>query len=171
LDALFAPFEAGTTDQPFVIAQLGQSLDGRIATLSGDSKYINGASALDHLHRLRARVDAVVVGVGTVVADDPLLTVRRAGGRNPARVVLDPNHPGSLEPGDVLVCPITDPSWTPLFLSAGAVACESGSIQSHAAIIARELGVPAVLSVAGITAVADGTQLCVDGDRGTVTVG
>jgi diaminohydroxyphosphoribosylaminopyrimidine deaminase / 5-amino-6-(5-phosphoribosylamino)uracil reductase len=91
LDALFAPFEAGTTDRPFVVAQLGQSLDGRIATLSGDSKYINGASALDHLHRLRARVDAVVVGVGTVVADDPLLTVRRVSGRNPARIVLDPS--------------------------------------------------------------------------------
>jgi diaminohydroxyphosphoribosylaminopyrimidine deaminase / 5-amino-6-(5-phosphoribosylamino)uracil reductase len=91
LDALFAPFQAGTADQPFVIAQLGQSLDGRIATLSGDSKYINGASALDHLHRLRAQVDAVVVGVGTVVVDDPLLTVRRVEGRNPARIVIDPS--------------------------------------------------------------------------------
>jgi diaminohydroxyphosphoribosylaminopyrimidine deaminase / 5-amino-6-(5-phosphoribosylamino)uracil reductase len=91
LEALFAPFEAGTVDRPFVVAQLGQSLDGRIATLSGDSKYISGASALDHLHRLRAQVDAVVVGVGTVVADDPLLTVRRVKGRSPARVVLDPS--------------------------------------------------------------------------------
>lgn len=91
MDALFAPLEVGTVDQPFVIAQLGQSLDGRIATLSGDSKYINGASALDHLHRLRAEVDAVIVGVGTIVADDPLLTVRRVKGRNPARVVIDPS--------------------------------------------------------------------------------
>jgi diaminohydroxyphosphoribosylaminopyrimidine deaminase / 5-amino-6-(5-phosphoribosylamino)uracil reductase len=91
LDALFAPLEVGTADQPFVIAQLGQSLDGRIATLSGDSKYINGASALDHLHWLRAEVDAVIVGVGTVVADDPLLTVRRVKGCSPARVVIDPS--------------------------------------------------------------------------------
>lgn len=75
---------------PFVIAQLGQSLDGRIATPSGESKYINGPHALDHLHALRASVDAVLVGVGTVVADDPLLTVRRCAGRNPARVVIDP---------------------------------------------------------------------------------
>jgi len=73
-----------------VVAQLGQSLDGRIATLSGESRYINGTGALDHLHRLRADVDAVVVGVGTVVADDPQLTVRRVAGRNPARVVIDP---------------------------------------------------------------------------------
>lgn len=89
-DEMFAPLGAGSTDQPIVIAQLGQSLDGRIATLSGDSKYINGGSALDHLHRLRARVDAVVIGVGTLLADDPLLTVRRVEGRSPARVVIDP---------------------------------------------------------------------------------
>lgn len=80
----------------FVVAQLGQSLDGRIATATGDSRYINRAAALDHLHRLRAAVDAVVVGVGTVVADDPQLTVRRIPGRNPARVVLDPR--GRLPP-------------------------------------------------------------------------
>ena len=75
----------------FVIAQLGQSLDGRIATHSGESRGINSAPALDHLHRLRARVDAVVVGVGTVLADDPQLNVRRGiAGADPARVVIDP---------------------------------------------------------------------------------
>jgi riboflavin-specific deaminase-like protein len=78
-------------DQPFVVAQLGQSLDGRIATLSGHSRWINGAHALDHLHALRAAVDAVVVGVGTVVADDPRLTVRRVPGVSPVRVVIDPD--------------------------------------------------------------------------------
>ena len=79
------------TGTPMVVAQLGQSLDGRIATLSGHSRWINGAYALDHLHRLRAVVDAVVVGVGTVLADDPQLTVRRVPGAHPARVVIDPN--------------------------------------------------------------------------------
>lgn len=77
--------------QTFVVAQLGQSLDGRIATPTGESRWINRDAALDHLHRLRAAVDAVVVGVGTVVADDPLLNVRRVPGRNPARVVIDPS--------------------------------------------------------------------------------
>lgn len=77
-------------DGPLVVAQLGQSLDGRIATVTGASKYINGEHALDHLHRLRAHVDAVLVGVGTVCADRPRLTVRRVEGAHPVRVVIDP---------------------------------------------------------------------------------
>jgi diaminohydroxyphosphoribosylaminopyrimidine deaminase / 5-amino-6-(5-phosphoribosylamino)uracil reductase len=88
---LFGCFGRGTHERPFVAAQLGQSLDGRIATLTGDSKYANRSAALDYLHRARAHVDAVVVGVGKVIADDPLLTVRRIEGRNPARVVIDPD--------------------------------------------------------------------------------
>ncbi len=85
-----APIRAAPGDRPFVVAQLGQSLDGRIATLSGESRWINKDAALDHVHRVRAAVDAVVVGVGTVVADDPLLNVRRVEGRHPVRVVIDP---------------------------------------------------------------------------------
>lgn len=87
---MFAPLRHGTVDDLLVVGQLGQSLDGRIATESGHSKYINGPAGLDHLHRLRSLVDAVVVGVGTVLIDDPLLTVRRVAGSSPARVVLDP---------------------------------------------------------------------------------
>ncbi len=90
-DSIFAPILAASPERPFVVAQLGQSLDGRIATASGQSHWINGAAALDHLHRLRAHVDAVVVGAGTIASDDPLLTVRRIVGRQPARVVIDPN--------------------------------------------------------------------------------
>jgi diaminohydroxyphosphoribosylaminopyrimidine deaminase / 5-amino-6-(5-phosphoribosylamino)uracil reductase len=77
--------------RPFVVGQLGQSLDGRIALPSGESRYINGPAALDHLHRLRAAVDAVITGIGAVIADDPQLTVRRVEGRNPARIIIDPN--------------------------------------------------------------------------------
>lgn len=91
-----------------------------------------------------------------------------AAGR--ARVIVDPNDPQGLEPGDVLVCALTDPSWTPLFLGAVAVVCDTGAVLSHAAIISRELGIPAVLSVPGITSVADGTMLYVDGFSGSVRV-
>ena len=59
--------------------------------MTGHSFYINGGGALDHLHAIRAHVDAVVVGIGTVIADDPQLNVRRVEGRDPARVVIDPN--------------------------------------------------------------------------------
>jgi diaminohydroxyphosphoribosylaminopyrimidine deaminase/5-amino-6-(5-phosphoribosylamino)uracil reductase len=86
----FGPLRTGTIDDLVVVGQIGQSLDGRIATTSGHSKYINGPGGLDHLHRLRALVDAVVIGVGTAVADDPQLTVRRVAGPNPVRVVIDP---------------------------------------------------------------------------------
>lgn len=85
-------------DGSFVIGQLGQSLDGRIATPTGASKYINGHEALCHLHRIRAEVDAVIVGIGTAIADDPQLTTRHVEGPNPVRVVIDPNArlPGTL---------------------------------------------------------------------------
>lgn len=86
-----APLREGNQSAPFVVAQLGQSLDGRIATPTGESQWINGEGALDHVHRIRAVVDAVLVGIGTVVADDPRLDVRRVPGPNPARVVLDPS--------------------------------------------------------------------------------
>jgi diaminohydroxyphosphoribosylaminopyrimidine deaminase / 5-amino-6-(5-phosphoribosylamino)uracil reductase len=74
-----------------VIAQLGQTLDGRIATCTGHSYFVTGPEDIRHLHRLRALVDAVVVGAGTVIADDPQLTVRQVRGDNPVRVVLDPS--------------------------------------------------------------------------------
>ena len=89
----------------------------------------------------------------------------------PARAVLDPSDPRGLEPGDVLVAPYTDPAWTPLFLGACAVVVDIAAQMSHAAIIARELGIPAVLGVtAASSAIADGTMLRVDGDRGEVTI-
>jgi diaminohydroxyphosphoribosylaminopyrimidine deaminase / 5-amino-6-(5-phosphoribosylamino)uracil reductase len=90
-EQIFGPLRAGEVDDLLVVGQIGQSLDGRAATATGHSHYINGAEGLDHLHRLRALMDAVVVGVGTALADDPLLTVRRVAGPNPARVVIDPS--------------------------------------------------------------------------------
>lgn len=88
-DALYGPLLQPEA-LPWVIGQLGQSLDGRIATPTGHSHYVNGRDAIVHLHRLRALVDAVLVGVGTAVADDPALTVRHVAGPDPCRVIVDP---------------------------------------------------------------------------------
>jgi diaminohydroxyphosphoribosylaminopyrimidine deaminase/5-amino-6-(5-phosphoribosylamino)uracil reductase len=94
---VFGPLRAGRVDDIMVVGQLGQSLDGRVATPTGHSRYINGPSGLAHLHRLRALADAVVIGIGTALADDPQLTVRRVSGPHPVRVVIDPGGrlPGS----------------------------------------------------------------------------
>jgi riboflavin-specific deaminase-like protein len=89
---LFAPVCGATAERPMTIAHLGQSLDGCIATASGDSYYVTGPDNVMHLHRLRALCDAVVVGAGTIERDDALLTVRHVDGPNPVRVVLDPNR-------------------------------------------------------------------------------
>jgi diaminohydroxyphosphoribosylaminopyrimidine deaminase/5-amino-6-(5-phosphoribosylamino)uracil reductase len=88
---IFGPLRHGVIDDLVVVAQCGQSIDARTATPTGHSHYINGEAGLAHLHRLRALVDAVVIGVGTAIADDPQLTVRRVVGPNPARVIVDPN--------------------------------------------------------------------------------
>jgi diaminohydroxyphosphoribosylaminopyrimidine deaminase/5-amino-6-(5-phosphoribosylamino)uracil reductase len=76
------------TGRPWVIAKWAMTLDGKIATRTGDSKWISGEESRRRVHELRGRVDAVVVGRGTVVADDPLLTARPAGPRTATRVVL-----------------------------------------------------------------------------------
>jgi diaminohydroxyphosphoribosylaminopyrimidine deaminase / 5-amino-6-(5-phosphoribosylamino)uracil reductase len=80
-----------------VMGQLGQSLDGRIATEGGASHFVTGPKDIERLHRLRALVDAVIVGRATVAHDDPRLTVRLVEGPNPVRVVLDPS--GRLDAG------------------------------------------------------------------------
>ena len=87
---LYAPICEATPSRPLTLAHLGQSLDGNIATGSGDSYYITGPDNVRHLHRLRALCDAVIVGAGTVARDDPQLTVRHVEGPNPVRVILDP---------------------------------------------------------------------------------
>jgi len=86
---LHLPLACCPPGRRYVVAHLGQSLDGRIAPATGCSAGLTGPENYDHMHRLRALVDAVVVGAGTVRADDPRLTVRRVPGEHPARVVID----------------------------------------------------------------------------------
>ncbi|TPE53201.1 RibD family protein [Amaricoccus solimangrovi] len=87
---LYAPIAGGADPGPYFFAQVGQSIDGRVATVSGDAADVSGHEGLCHLHRCRALADAVVIGVRTALADNPRLTVRHVPGRHPVRVVLDP---------------------------------------------------------------------------------
>lgn len=120
LDALFAPLEGAGA---WVVGQLGQSLDGRIATVTGHSHYVNGPEDIRRLHRLRALADAVVVGAGTAASDDPRLTVREVDGPDPVRVVLDPR--GRLPRGLRLFTDGAAP--TRVIRSAGSTTAGSGS--------------------------------------------
>jgi len=104
--------------------------------------------------------DTLVSGVGA------------SGGRasGPVRIIRQPAEFGAMRSGEVLVCPYTNPAWTPLFQRAAAVVVDSGGIGSHAAIVAREYGIPAVMGTGGGTAsLADGQQVTVDSSTGRVT--
>ncbi len=89
---LYLPICSATSARPVTVGHLGQSLDGFIATPSGDSQFVTGNDNIVHVHRMRALCDAVVVGAGTVAADDPQLTTRHVPGPNPLRVVFDPKR-------------------------------------------------------------------------------
>lgn len=89
---LYLPICSATAPRPMTIGHLGQSLDGFIATHAGESRWVTGQENLLHMHRLRALCDAVVVGAGTVAADDPQLTTRLVPGPSPLRVILDPGR-------------------------------------------------------------------------------
>lgn len=89
-ESLIAPFrKLITTGRPWIIAKWAMTLDGKLATKSGDSRWITNESSRKVVHELRGRMDAIVVGIGTALADDPLLTARPVGPRTPLRVVLD----------------------------------------------------------------------------------
>jgi diaminohydroxyphosphoribosylaminopyrimidine deaminase/5-amino-6-(5-phosphoribosylamino)uracil reductase len=77
------------TGRPYVHAKWAMTLDGKIATRTGDSKWISSEGSRQRVHELRGRMDAIIVGIGTVLADDPLLTARPPGPRTPVRIVLD----------------------------------------------------------------------------------
>ena len=93
----------------------------------------------------------------------------RAWRQGPARIITDPGDPFALEPGDVLIAPQTDPSWTPLFIPAAAVVVDVGAMNSHAIIVSRELGIPCAVSVTDAAKrIPDGAMVEVDGAAGTV---
>ena len=89
---LYLPISSASASRPIIVGHLGQSLDGFIATTSGDACFVTGPQNILHLHRLRALCDAVIVGARTVENDNPRLTTRLVSGDNPLRVVLDPKR-------------------------------------------------------------------------------
>jgi diaminohydroxyphosphoribosylaminopyrimidine deaminase/5-amino-6-(5-phosphoribosylamino)uracil reductase len=89
---LWLPICSATPKMPVAVGHLGQSMDGFIATQSGDSQFVTGQQNILHLHRLRALCSAVIVGAGTVALDNPLLTTRHVEGPNPIRVIFDPGR-------------------------------------------------------------------------------
>ncbi|MDM0076556.1 RibD family protein [Variovorax sp. J2P1-59] len=127
--------------RPWLIGQLGQSLDGCVATHGGDSNYVNGREVLVHLHRLRALSDAVIVGAGTAAIDNPQLTTRHVAGAHPVRVLLDPEL--SLSP---TLRAFSDSEAATLLVCDAARAVEA----------AERVGAHQVLGVRGLTG-ADGS--------------
>lgn len=128
---LYMPLCVGAGRDALTIAHLAQSLDGRIAIVSGQSQFITGKENLVHAHRLRALCDAVLVGRRTVEKDDPQLTTRLCSGQSPVRVVVDPGR----RLGDAHRVFMSGPT-TLLFCSAEAA--RSGSHHGHAEVVAIE---------------------------------
>jgi phosphohistidine swiveling domain-containing protein len=116
------------------------------------------------------RSDGVPVADGRPVREGALSGIGASGGRasGPVRILRSPD-PAAMAVGDVIVVEFADPGWTPLFPRAGALVMEVGGAMCHAAVVAREVGIPAVFGVAGATtALRDGQVVTVDGDLGTV---
>ena len=84
-------------------------------------------------------------------------------------MALSPDDFGRIQPGDIIVCPSSNPSWVPVFAIAGGLVTNTGGVLSHAAVVAREFGLPAVVGTGDATArIADGRTVEIDGTRGTV---
>lgn len=160
---------------------LGRNVYGTGGELGGDLReLVAGRRAAYEREARRRHVPRVVLSDGTEPEAQAAATAEPGSLRGsaasagtvtgPARVVLDPVG-AHLEPGEILVCPSTDPGWTPLFLTAGGLVMEMGGAMSHGAVVAREYGIPAVVGVADATRrITTGARITVDGAAGTVAL-
>ncbi len=132
--------------------------------------FVEAGKPLTPLSELHHKTETVYA---PAVAGDVLQGVGASAGvaRGRARIVHDPSSIADFEPGEVLVAPQTDPSWTPLFMVSAAVVVDVGAMASHAMIVSRELGIPCAAGVVGASRrIPDGALVEVDGSTGTVTV-
>jgi len=127
---LYAPLCVGRGSASLVVAHLGQSLDGRVATVTGASQFVTGPEDLRHTHRLRALFDAVVIGARTAELDDPRLTTRLVPGRQPTRVVIDPQ--ARLDPRLRL---LSDGAAPTLLISARGARTRDGGCGAHVELL------------------------------------
>jgi len=187
LDRDGAPFATGlvTRDVPTVdrdrptldgatVARLAR-LGHEVAALLGRPQDIEWAIAGEHVWVLQARPvtaapppapSGAPVPFGAVLTGTPASHGTATG---TARIVHGPADFARVRPGDILVCPYTDPAWTPLLRVAAGVVTEIGGVLSHAAIIARELRIPAVLGIPdATTTIPDGAHVTIDGTTGTI---
>lgn len=175
-----APIERGRSVLGDTMARRLSALGERAVSVLGRPLDIEWAVAEDRLWLLQARPVTAPLppsaarpavletggGSWTVLRGTPGSSGVVTGS---ARVVRGADDFGRVRPGDVLVCPWTDPAWTPLLRVVAGVVTETGGVLAHAAIVAREYGIPAVLGVPAVTAsVQDGVTITVDGDAGTV---
>jgi pyruvate,water dikinase len=152
----------GIADPDALAGPGGRRLRAVVAARAARREELSGVRLIDPaaVYGARDSGDALVAGVP---AGAGIVT-------GPVRIVRDPAEFGRLRPGDVLVCPYTNPSWTPAFQRVAAVVVDTGGSGSHAAIVAREYGIPAIMGTASGTAVLrDGQRVTVDGATGRVT--
>ncbi|APX03988.1 PEP/pyruvate-binding domain-containing protein [Arthrobacter sp. QXT-31] len=163
----FEELEAITDDGGALPASVRQHYRPLVLARAARRRELEGVPLLDaallfrdRLFRDRRRA------TGVLVAGTPASRGRAEG---PVRIIRGPDEFGRLRSGDVLVCPYTNPSWTPLFQRAAAVVVDMGGLGSHAAIVAREYGIPAVMGTGtGTGTLAEGQRVIVDGSAGTV---
>ncbi|MCJ1703468.1 PEP/pyruvate-binding domain-containing protein [Rathayibacter sp. VKM Ac-2926] len=152
------------------------TLGDRVASVLGGPQDIEWAISDGQIWILQARpITASLPPIPRSARPDSRVLIGTPGAHGvasgQARVIRSPSEFGRIQPGEILICPHTDPAWTPLFTIAGGVVTQAGGALSHAAIVAREYGIPAVLGITDVTElITDGTRVTLDGTNGTLTI-